>query len=123
MKKTKNTLNNELPSLSLDTFELGGLELDEPIEDIQEGELVNELNKEIKTIRDKNETFKQELNCENYLILVFSTKEDKEEFSNNVGITEHTIVDGYEFAQSLNVEPKKPKFKMRAPMKVGDRKS
>jgi hypothetical protein len=53
---------------------------------------------------------------------VFSTKEDKDEFSKNVGITEHTMVDGYQFAKSLQVEPQKPKFKMRAPMKVGDRK-
>lgn len=125
MKPTKNTLpkNNQLPSFSLDEFELGSLELNDPEEDLKAGEIVTALNDEIKSVRDKNETFKQETNCENYLILVFSTKEDKEEFSKNVGITEHTMVDGYSFAKSLNVEPQKPKFKMRAPMKKGARKS
>lgn len=127
MKTTKNTLqfSNELPSLELNELELGSFELSEEEDDseLEQGEIVNALNDEIKTVKDRNETFKQETNCENYLILVFSTKEDKEEFSKNVGIKEHTMVDGYQFAKNLNVEPKRPKFKMRAPMKVGDRKS
>lgn len=124
MKQTKNILPNpsDLPSFSLDSFELGNLELDEPEDDLEAGELVEGLTEEIKSVRDKNETFKQEINCENYLILVFSTKEDKEEFSKNVSITDHTVVDGYSFAKTLNVEPQKPKFKMRGPMKKGDRK-
>jgi hypothetical protein len=123
MKTTKNTLpiNDELPDLELHSLELDNFQLDDD-EELKQGEIVTALNDEIKSIKNKNDTFKQEINCENYLILVFSTKEDKDEFSKNVGITEHTMVDGYQFAKSLQVEPQKPKFKMRAPMKVGDRK-
>lgn len=123
MNKTKNILlNNELPSLKLDAFELNSLELEEEEEELEPGEIIEALSDEIRSVKTKNDTFKQEINCENYLILVFSTKEDKEEFSKNVGITEHTLVDGYNFASTLNVEPKRPKFKMRDPMKKGDRK-
>lgn len=126
MKTTKNTLpqNNELPSFDLQAFELNSFELNDSDDtELEPGEIITALNAEIKEVRDKNKTFKQETNCENYLILVFSTKEDKEEFSKNANIKDHTMVDGYAFAKSINLEPQKPKFLMRAPMKKGDRKS
>ena len=76
-----------------------------------------ELTDEIKTFRQKNKEFAATNEHETYLIVTFSCKKDKETFCEEVGITEHTLVDGYELARSLKINPKKPLFKLPRPLK------
>lgn len=75
-----------------------------------------ELTEEIKSFRQKNKEFAATNEHETYLIVTFSCKKDKETFCDNIGITEHTLVDGYELARALKVEPKKPSFKLAKPL-------
>jgi hypothetical protein len=75
-----------------------------------------ELTDEIKSFRQKNKEFAATNEHETYLIISFSCKKDKEIFCDEVGITEHTLVDGYELARALKVEPKKPSFKLPKPI-------
>lgn len=75
-----------------------------------------ELTDEIKSFRQKNKEFAATNEHETYLIVVFSTKDDKEEFCDNAGITEHTMVDGYELAKHFKISPTKPKFKLAKPI-------
>jgi hypothetical protein len=75
-----------------------------------------ELTDEIKSFRQKNKEFAATNEHETYLIVSFSCKDDKEKFCEELGITEHTIVDGYELARSLKIEPKKPSFKLAKPI-------
>lgn len=75
-----------------------------------------ELTEEIKSFRQKNKEFAATNEHETYLIITFSCKDDKEKFCDEVGITEHTLVDGYELARALKVEPKKPSFKLHDPL-------
>jgi len=75
-----------------------------------------ELTEEIKSFRQKNKEFAATNEHETYLILVFSCKDDKQIFCDETGITEHTIVDGYEFAQSIGKKPVKPSFKLVKPI-------
>ena len=76
------------------------------------------LSDEIKAVREQNKRFAATNDHETYLIVAFSCKEDKERFSDEVGITEHTLVDGYALARALNVEPRKPKFRLHDPFKL-----
>lgn len=75
-----------------------------------------ELTDDIKEIRRKNREFQVTSDHETYIVLCFSCKEDKEQFQDETGITEHTFVDGYEFAKSINVKPTKPRFKLPRPL-------
>lgn len=77
-----------------------------------------ELTDEIKSFRQKNKEFAATNEHETYLIISFSSKQDKETFCDEIGITEHTLVDGYELARALKVEPQKPSFKLAKPIKV-----
>ncbi len=75
-----------------------------------------ELTDEIKSFRQKNKEFQATNEHETYLIVTFSCKADKELFCDNAGITEHTIVDGYELARAMKIEPAKPSFKLHKPI-------
>ena len=75
-----------------------------------------ELTEEIKSFRQKNKEFAATNEHETYLIICFSCKDDKDIFCDEVGIAEHTLVDGYELARALKVKPKKPSFKLHAPL-------
>jgi hypothetical protein len=123
MKKTLNTLQND--EFELNDFELTEIEFND-IDDIEEEEeipkekIIKVLSDDIKTLREKNKQFQATNDKQTYLIVVFSTNEDKSEFLNNVGIedfkTHTTMVDGYELARKIKIEPSKPKFKLARPI-------
>lgn len=75
-----------------------------------------ELTEEIKSFRKKNKEFQATNEHETYLIVCFSCKQDKEVFCENAGITEHTLIDGYELARSMKIEPAKPSFELHKPI-------
>jgi hypothetical protein len=75
-----------------------------------------ELTDEIRAFRKKNKEFQSTNDHQTYLIVVFSTKEDKEEFLTEAKLSgKHTLVDGYELAKSLSLHPIAPKFKLQKP--------
>lgn len=74
------------------------------------------LTDEIRSFRKKNKEFAATNDHETYLIICFSTKEDKKEFLQNVRIDTHTLVDGYELARNIKIEPARPKFKLAKPL-------
>lgn len=84
---------------------------EEPLQDAPK-----ELTEEIKSFRQKNKEFAATNEHETYLIISFSCKDDKETFCDELGIAEHILVDGYELARALKVEPKKPSFKLAKPI-------
>lgn len=78
-----------------------------------------ELTDEIKSFRQKNKEFQSTNDHETYLIVCFSTKEDKKTFLKNSMLEgKHTLIDGYELARNLDCEPRKPGFELREP--IGD---
>jgi hypothetical protein len=86
-------------------------EEDEPLADPE-----TELTDEIRAFRKKNKEFQSTNDHQTYLIVVFSTKEDKEEFLTEAKLSgKHTLVDGYELAKSLSLHPIAPKFKLQKP--------
>jgi len=127
MNKTKNTSNNiddfnvnldidldldiDLSS-DFDSKKEDGKEEDEsPLENPQK-----ELTEEIRSFRAKAKEFQATNDHETYLVVVFSTKEDRKEFLQNVNLSdEHTLIDGYELAKKLSLQPDKPKFKLKKP--------
>ena len=119
MKKTSNILTNELPSFSLgQNNQLNSFSIDDDIEEteIDKTKIVKELTDEIKSLRQSKHEFEATNDHQTYLVVCFSTKEDKEEFCKNVNIQEHTYVDGYKLANDLGVSPNKPKFKLKKPL-------
>lgn len=77
-----------------------------------------ELTDEIREFRESAKILKAMNDHETYLVVVFSRKEDKLTFCDEVGIVEHTFVDGYELAKALKVEPKKPSIKLPKPLSL-----
>ena len=76
-----------------------------------------ELTDEIKSFRQKNHEFQATNDHETYLIVCFSCKEDKVNFLKTVNLSNnHTLVDGYELARNINIEPARPAFKLRDPL-------
>lgn len=124
MKKTSNTLKNN-DEFELNDFELTEIEFND-IQDIEEDEeipkekIIKVLSDDIKSLREKNKQFQATNDKQTYLIVVFSTNEDKSEFLRNVNIEDYknhtTMVDGYKLAKNIGIEPKKPKFKLARPI-------
>lgn len=76
-----------------------------------------ELSEEILAIRQKAKDFQVTNDHETYLVVCFSSKEDKQAFINNVGLgDEHTIVDGYKLARILKIQPVCPTIKLAKPL-------
>lgn len=77
-----------------------------------------ELPENIKLIREKNKEFQATNDHEFYLIVAFSSKEDKKLFLSNLDLEEniHTFVDGYELASKVNLKPNKPSYKLKKPI-------
>ena len=120
MNKTKNTseaFDLTLSNLDMD-FTAQDLDMIEEAEVIPEAApSARELTDEIKSFRQKNKEFSATNDHETYLIVCFSTKEDKNNFLKNVQLADkNTLIDGYELAKNINVEPQKPAFKLRAPL-------
>lgn len=76
-----------------------------------------ELTAEIISFREKNKQFQATNEHDTYLILSFSTKDDKEEFLENINMeSKHTIINGYKLAARFGIAPSKPKFKLAKPL-------
>jgi len=83
-----------------------------------------ELSDEIKSFRKKNEEFQATNDHETYLIVCFSTKKDKDIFLREIKMeNEHTIVDGYNMARNLKLNPKTPTIKLKQPLKPTKRRN
>jgi hypothetical protein len=80
--------------------------------------LQKELSDEIQAIRKKNKEFQATNETDTYLVICFSCKDDKDEFLHNLQLSkkEHTYLDGYEVAEKFDLEPKRPKFKLKKPL-------
>jgi len=77
----------------------------------------NELTEEIKAFRDNQKAFNATNETETYLVLCFSTNEDKKKFVQNVlNKNNATFVDGYMFARSIGKLPDKPSLKLPKPL-------
>ena len=122
MKQTKSTLPPSVSKFSLGSgksmgpskYSMGGKD-DIDIENV---DIENELTEDIRQVRETNKRFEATNDHETYLVVCFSCKEDKVVFCEELGITEHTYVDGYELARRVDVEPKKPRFKLHDPFIV-----
>lgn len=86
---------------------------DEPLENPEK-----ELTEEIKSFRDKQKEFAATNDHQTYLIVVFSTKDDRNDFlkNSNLQSSNDTFINGYELAALTNIEPKKPAIKLPAPI-------
>jgi len=75
-----------------------------------------ELTDEIRAFRQKAKEFDATNEHETYVVVCFSTKADKNRFLDATNLSDkHTLIDGYELARNLNIEPQKPQFKLRKP--------
>lgn len=75
-----------------------------------------ELTDEIREFREKQKEFQATNDKEFFFTVVFSTKEDKAIFMNEVGLMPSDfVVDGYTLAKKLGKNPQKPKFKLKPP--------
>lgn len=113
MRKTSNILteNSETEFTNVEFAEIQDYEYTEQ-EPLKKERAVKELTDEIKQFRAKKKEFDATNDHQTYLVVVFSTKEDKELFKNSVGIADHTFVDGYQLAELIGHQPQKPKFKL-----------
>lgn len=75
-----------------------------------------ELTDEIRSFRQKNKEFEATNDHETYLVVVFSCKEDRKEFLKCVKMDGHTLIDGYELAGNLNLNPSRPSVKLADPL-------
>jgi hypothetical protein len=76
-----------------------------------------ELTDEIKAFRQKNKEFSATNDHEFYWIVSFSCKQDKEAAGKALGISDHTLVDGYELMKRAGLKPDRPSFELREPFK------
>jgi hypothetical protein len=124
MKKTLNTLKNneefEINDFELNEIEFNDIQDIEDEEDIPKEKIIKVLSDDIKSLREKNKQFQATNDKQTYLIVVFSTNEDKSEFLKNVNIEDYknhtTMVDGYKLAKNIGISPQKPKFKLARPI-------
>jgi uncharacterized protein involved in high-affinity Fe2+ transport len=124
MKKTLNTLKNneefEINDFELNEIEFNDIQDIEDEEDIPKEKIIKVLSDDIKSLREKNKQFQATNDKQTYLIVVFSTNEDKSEFLKNVNIEDYqthtTMVDGYKLAKNIGIAPQKPKFKLARPI-------
>lgn len=80
--------------------------------------LDDELLQEVNDMRKGREAFESSVGKENYLIVVFSSKADKDTFTKETKVRNtNCLVDGYELAQKLNLQPKFPTVKLLKPFK------
>lgn len=113
MSKTKSTFGNS-------SFSAGGFSKNSftPV-DSGGDPLANperELSDEIKSFREKKRAFDATNDHQSYLIVMFSTKDDKNAFLTNTGLLiDSTMVDGYELARHVNLKPDKPSLKLPKP--------
>lgn len=78
-----------------------------------------ELTDEIKSFRQKAKEFQATNDHETYLIIVFSCKADKNEFLKSAKIEKaHTLVDGYELARNMKINPIRPSLKLKEPLSI-----
>ena len=117
MNKTKNTSDDFDFS-----FDFGKIDFDfdvgeAPIEENEKSPTPKELTDEIKNFRQKNKEFQATNDHETYLSVCFSCKEDKKRFLGNVNLgNEHTLIDGYELAKKMDIEPQRPAYELREPL-------
>lgn len=110
-------LNSELNEDLTSDFELDSVDPENKPKLKSYEDPENDLKDEIRRFRKKNYEFQATNDKETYLTIVFSTKEDKLEFLRNVGIKAHTIVNGYELTEKLNINPERPSVKLAPPLK------
>lgn len=77
-----------------------------------------QLSDEIRAFRLQKEKLDAMNDHQTYLVIVFSCKNDKQEFADNLGICENTFVDGYELAKELKITPQKPSVKLPKPLSM-----
>ena len=78
--------------------------------------VAKELTDEIRSFREKQKEFEATNDHQTYVLVVFSTKEDKNIFLQQCGLrNDETMIDGYTMAKKLGKEPQKPKFKLKPP--------
>jgi len=78
-----------------------------------------DLTDEIRELRQRQKEFNATNEHDTYLIVVFSTSADRQEFLEQVNMREeHTFIDGYRLSRSIGRGPKKPAFKLQAPLNV-----
>ena len=120
MSKTKNTSNEEFEAVEFEKIGDDSLEFEKlegvEYEDDKAPVTPKELTDEIREFRQKNKEFQATNDHETYLVVVFSTKEDKEEFLKGCDIDEHTLIDGYALAKSVGKQPVKPKYLLKKPL-------
>jgi hypothetical protein len=100
MNKIKNTFKFKL--------DMSDGEADEEFEPVSPKELTDE----IMDIKRQQHAFNATNDHQNYLVVVFSCKEDLQEFQANSKLEGNTFIDGYELARKMNVAPKKPSLKL-----------
>jgi hypothetical protein len=103
MSKTKNIFNIDIPKFKIDLSKEAETYI--PVSP-------KEYTDEILAIKKQQHVFDATNDHENYLVVVFSCKEDLKLFQKNAKIEENTFIDGYELAKKMNVEPKKPAIKL-----------
>lgn len=120
MSKTKNTSNEEFEAVEFEKIGDDSLEFEKlegvEYEDDKAPVTPKELTDEIREFRQKNKEFQATNDHETYLVVVFSTKEDKEEFLKGCDIDEHTLIDGYALAKAVGKQPVKPKYLLKKPL-------
>ena len=120
MSKTKNTSNEEFEAVEFEKIGDDSLEFEKlegvEYEDDKAPVTPKELTDEIREFRQKNKEFQATNDHETYLVVVFSTKEDKEEFLKGCDIDEHTLIDGYTLAKAVGKQPVKPKYLLKKPL-------
>lgn len=77
-----------------------------------------ELSDEIKEMRASKRVFSSTNDTEHYIVICFSTNQDKKTFVQNVlkNKKNETYFDGYEFARIIGGHPCKPSFKLPKPL-------
>lgn len=118
MKKTEFTFNQDGYFQDVPDMGLGGEDFfSEKPKEIALKDVPKELSEEIMSYKAKIKEFEATNDHETYLVVVFSCKEDKYRFLTEVDMAhEHTLIDGYELANILNVEPKRPMMKLPEPL-------
>jgi len=82
----------------------------------QQEKPAKELTDEIRSFREKQKEFQATNDHQTYLVVVFSTEEDKNKFLTECNLVPgETLVDGYDLAKKLGKQPQKPKFKLKPP--------
>ncbi len=80
---------------------------------IEAEKYIKKINDSYKAIEEGRKKFKSVLDHSHYITVNFTNEQDKETFLKSLGIDAFEFhIDGYELANKLKIEPKKPSIKL-----------